>query len=397
MTTNRPILWLGGIATSLGLFVFAWLNLTGVLQFGGNTALGEFIKFYRVKIDLTFEKIEPVTVDYIVACRGKTNKYIGDSVSRFVRVPRVYGVATKAGHGIMTVAPDVCGQDLKKIVPDDFLPVMFYVEKAGDMSFFTAYLSELAYDQKFSHMTFNKATVTEVSRADYDKWKKESPPNIVPQVEGPWWAEVFNNEYWDKNDSRYGKFDSDPRSLGRIHCSSVVRRPVPESLREAIRKAWPADRPRYWVMNGSEFITAVGSGRPMQYGVRRLNGGGTLHIDELQIFRPEEVELRSPFHRSILYPSAVPKDPIRQIEYRVTTEDGADHGFAYCVRDWGGGTKFNYDRNGKFQFMLDKKILAEVSFNPDFPIFPMARIFERDQYQLAEDYIYFEEEWAEMR
>jgi hypothetical protein len=394
---NKPVAWLTGIAASLGLLVFAWLNLTGVLQFGGETAPGEFIKFYRVKIDLTFEKVEPVTVDYIVACRGKTNEYIGDSVSRFVRVPRVYGVATKAGHGIMTVAPDVCSQDLKKIVPDDFLPVMFYAEKAGDMSFFTAYLSELSYDQKFSHMMFHKATVTEVSRADYDKWKKESSPNIVPQVEGPWWAEVFNNEYWQKQDWRYGDFEKNPRSFGPISCTSVVRRPVSAATRDLVRKAWPTDHPRYWVMQSSEFITAVGSGRPMQYGVRRVNGGGTLHIDELQNFRPEEIELRSPFYRSILYPEAIPKHPIQRIEYRVTTADGADQGFAYCVRDWGGGIKFNYDRNGKFEFKLDNKLLAEVSFNPDFPIAPMAQIFENDQYQLAEDNIYFEDEWAEMR
>ncbi len=394
---KHPLTWIAGIVTSVGLLGFDWFYFTGVVRFGGETAPGEFIKFYRVKIDLTFEKVEPITLDYVVACRGRTNKFIGDSVSRFVRVPRVYGVATKAGHGIMTVAPDVCGQDLKKVVPDDFLPVMFYADKAGDMSFFTAYLSEQAYNQKFSHMQFQRATVTETSRGDYEKWKKESPPNIVPQVEGPWWADVFNNEYWQKEDWRYGDFDRNPRSFGRIECSSVVRRPVPESLRETLRKAWPADHPRYWVMPGSEFISANDVGRPFQYGVRRTNGGGTLHIDELQNFGPKEIELRIPFYRTVLYPDATPKDPIRRIEYRVTTADGADQGFAYCVRYWGGGIKFNYDRNGKFEFMLDDKLLGEVSFNPDFPISPMASIFESDQYQLAEDYYPFEDEWAEMR
>jgi hypothetical protein len=394
---NKPVLWLAGIAATLGLLVFAWLNLTGVVQFGGNTAPGEFIKFYGVKIDLTFEKVEPVTVDYIVACRGKTNKYIGDSVSRFVRVPRVYGVATKAGHGIMTVAPDVCGQDLKKIVPDDFLPVMFYAEKAGDMSFFTAYLSELAYDQKFSHMTFHKATVTEVSRADYDKWKKESPPNIVPQVEGPWWAEIFNNEYWEKQDSRYGKFDSDPRSFGRIECSSLVRRTLPEPMKEALRKAWPANHPHFWVMSVTSFLTANDVGRPFQFGVRRINGGGTLHLDELEHFRAKEIELRTPFYRSVLYPDAIPKDPIGNINYKVSIAGGADQGFAYCLREWGGGTKFNYDQHGKFSFILDDQLLAEIPFNPEFPISPTARIFEYDQYQLTEDYYPFEDEWAAMR
>jgi hypothetical protein len=368
----------------------------------GYEAPGTFQKFYRVKIDVTYDKTEPVSVEYVLACRLKIRKFIGESDARYVRVPRVYGVATKGGQGIMTATPDICGYDLKKIVPDDFLPVMFYAEKAGDMSFFTAYLTEKAYDQSFSHLTFQKATISEANLADYEKWLKESPPNIVPQVEGPWWAEVFNSYYWARTDSRYKDFDGDPRNFGQIECTSLVKRSLPKEVVERLRTLWPSNHPQYWVLTEQSVMQRIygwggRNSREFQIGIRRPNGGGALNYSQNKKISPTEYEPQIPYYRTDLYPNAIPKEPIKFVDYIVSIADGADQGFAYCYRGWGGRVQFKYSLDGRFRVAVDGALFSEVPFTKEYPKGYPGIVIEEDKNFLNQITYSFEEEWAKMR
>ena len=381
---------------------------------------GEYKKFYRIKIEVTHDKTEPVVLDYILGCRTSTRNYVGESSTGYYAVPIMYGVATKGGQGIMTHAPKICGSDIKKNVPDDFMPAMFHAEKAGDMSFFTAYLSEMAYAQKASRLTFHKATVTEVSRGDYDRWLKQGVPNIVPQVDGPWWWEVFNNDYWNWDDRR---FDRDPRNnprrLGNIGCASLTKEKIPVKLLEEVRRQWPASRPQYWVISEprdviSGLLFADGEGQSMEafnWGIRRPSGWGSLHDFDFLKIDPASYGPRIPYYRTDFYPDPIPKEPIEKIELHVNTKDGLDQGFAYCYRGWnsrlegqfGKLVDFKFAPDGKYRIIKDGVLLAEFPFPPlrgegePTQRLQQGFILERDEFVLSYTGFGFENENAGMR
>jgi hypothetical protein len=394
------------------------------------TAPGEFRKFYRISLDVTHDKTERLALSYILACRiaGTTQK-IPENSGGYTRVPSVFGWATKGGQGIMMHSPDVCGYDLKKLVPDDFLPLMYHAEKAGDMSFFTAYMTEDAFEQKASRMTFHKAIVSEVTRADYEAWLKSSPPNIVPQVDGPWWWEVFNDDHYRPSHRLYNSdLHSDARRLGPIHCNYLKRYPIPNEAKHLVRdlRSSLGIHQSLWVLGhdgwledenaelsrmknllrlgtkDSENTTGVYDRKIS--GIMRRNGGGRLRHAEYSPPGEPFKGIMIPYYRTDLYPEPIPKEPIKQIEQRVETTEGRNQGFAYCVRffspplDKFGNTRdFIFDPNAKLKVFWDGKLIAQLSARGSKDRLAAGYIVEGDEYFYANGSDGFEVEYARMR
>jgi hypothetical protein len=398
------------------------------------TAPGEFRKFYRISLDVTHDKTERMALSYILACRiaGTTQK-IPENSGGYTRVPSVFGWATKGGQGIMMHSPDVCGYDLKKLVPDDFLPLMYHAEKAGDMSFFTAYMTEDAFEQKASRMTFHKATVSEVTRGDYEAWLKSSPPNIVPQVEGPPWFEIFNDDYFGRSDPRYqDDLHADARRLGPIECRYLQRFPLTEEAKKLVRslRATLGISQRLWVLgyDGSmrdetgdlhrlKYLVSPSGGtrkdgqnRTGRYdekisGIMRRNGSGRLRHTDGGFLPGEPFKgFWAPYYTTDLYPDPIPKEPIQTIEHRIQTRDGVDQGFGYCTRIWdppldkfGNPREFEFAPDAKLKVYWDGELIAQLPARGIQDRNGAGVIIEDENYFYASWSNSFEVEYARMR
>jgi hypothetical protein len=308
--------------------------------------------FYRFVVELSYED-EPLTIEVIIACGSQVRQIVGEGRSaRALWAPYIYGVRVKDGHGVLVQSPNVCDRDVNmKPVPADFLPLVLWAPDANNLEFLIAYLHERAYEQPVSKLKFHRATVTEATEAEHEAWRATKwKQNIVPvaaREAGPFRSFFREDGFFPKSDSRYGV---------RMECYSFIRVPLPEALRDWLRERWPADRPRYWLVDGIEanailnlhvneirdearrrglWTTEGISGSPSFYigrGVKRLSGIGYLET------RPDEYNsgeaLRIPFRFETGYPWASDRlftQPM--IDVQVDTAGGADQGFGYCFRD----------------------------------------------------------------
>jgi hypothetical protein len=426
------------VAAMLGLAVLVFAFTQAKQYFDRQSELKQpldFRRFYQIALDITHDKAERLNLKYIVAC-GTTSKqqYRNNNGGGYIRVPSVFGWATKGGQGIMIHSPDVCGYDLKKILPDDFLPLMYHAEKAGDMSFFTAYMTEDAYEQKASRMIFHKADVTEVTRADYESWLKSSPPNIVPQIDGPRGFEIFNDDYFRKSDSRYQEdLRADARRLGPIHCQYMQRFPLPDEAKKLVRNLRTSKgiTQRLWALGydssardetgdlpqlksillSNSGPQKDGQNRTGPYdektsGIMRRNGSGRLrHLDGGGFLPGKPFKgFWAPYYRTDLYPDAIPKEPIQTIEHRVETRDGLDQGFAYCTRifappldKFGNYREFEFAPDAKLNVYWDGDLIAQFPARGLRDRYRAGFIIEGENYFYGSWFDSFEVEYARMR
>lgn len=352
----------------------------------------DFHDYYRVTVSLIHEQDEPVEIDVIIGCRTELRQILGESVSgRMVRVPYTYGVRTKDGQAVIMQTPNICGEDPAKVVPDDYLPMLFYAPDADNLEFMIAYVSEMAYEQKVSKLTFRKATITRASKEDYEAWKQTAPANVVPDKKvKSRFAHYFGGGVFPKDD---------PRNEMIVACRSVIKSPVPEELKAEIRALWPADRPRFWKpeLDDRRFRKirnrAKSAAKKLNYfgndqggeistilegkGIRRKNGlgdltggGGKRGFGEAR---------RIPYSRSSGLPWHKPGTPLLSIDIRMNMADGADQGFAYCYRDLA-HIEMHYQDNiiREWRFFVDGEQVAGVAragvvFSPKW-------LIERDEF-----------------
>jgi hypothetical protein len=312
--------------------------------------------FYRMVVELSYGG-EPLNIEVIIGCGSQERHILGEGRSvRAIWAPYIYGVRVKNGEGVLVQSPNICDRELDKApMPADFLPVVFWAPDAGNLEFMVAYLHEEAYAQPVSKLKFHKATFTEVTRADYDAWfQTRWKDNIVPL--GDRGEEYSKGQSFFRGDGFFPK--GDPRNVGllRSSCHAMLRVPITGTVQDKVRERWPADKPRYWLIDWST-ILALRNQYPDQLGggvrltpqwnrevpgflpsffqgkgINRASGGG--HIE----FNPSEVAsgrgLRIPYRVETGYPWA--SDRLfsqTTLDINIDTANGADHGFAYCFRD----------------------------------------------------------------
>lgn len=202
-----------------------WLQLSAALLVGLTGCSGRLpSSYYRVTAHLMHGD-EPVIIDWVVECRyyarsGEMRGYVRGTV-----VPYVFGVETR-DHGMaLMVAPAYCGQKGKRT---DYLPFLMWGDKAGDFSFFEAYVSPKAFDNPGSQLKIVGVELRPSDQAEYDAWKKTARKNVVPAKPNP--------------------FLEDVRGASAT-CIGFARMLIPRSLQAAVDQSRPAEQPLYWIAN----------------------------------------------------------------------------------------------------------------------------------------------------
>lgn len=320
----------------------------------GKTAL-KFGWFYRFIVELSYND-EPLNIEVIVACGSQARHILGEGRSvRAIRAPYIYGVRTKDGHGVLVQTPDICYRDVTKDpIPADFLPIVFWAPDANNLEFLIAYLHERAYDQPVSKLKFHRATVTEATQADHEAWRATKwKDNIVPIGDRD--SDQLGGVSYFRGEGFFPRGDPRNQSLLRMECHSYIRLLMPEAARARLRERWPAERPRYWLLDwkaanalltvhrdeirrdaqsrdlGSDVdvgLTSFWEG----WGILRPSGVG--HLGRYPNERVAGKALRIPYRVETGYPWAGDRLFTQStIDLHADTEGGADHGFAYCFRD----------------------------------------------------------------
>lgn len=197
--------------------------------------------YFRLKVDLTYRG-EPQHFDIVAGCNVVSTGYKDGSGTREVGlVPTVYGRQMSDGKGLVVRVPDAChGQTTAKgNVPSDFMPVMIVYDDANTLGFGTAYIAEEAYDSPRSLMKFGQASVDKATRAEFDDFRTNGQPNLVTR-------EQYHSAQPRDVVEKMGLKKIYP-AFGRS-CWAYSRSLLPEKLRAKVRKYWPADRPKYWMI-----------------------------------------------------------------------------------------------------------------------------------------------------
>lgn len=409
------------------------------------------LQFYRLKVSLTHKPNSlPVEIDMIIGCGSKTRQVLGESASSIsIRVPNIYGIQLESGEGVLVQTPDVCGEDPKEIIPDDFMPLMFYAPDADDLEFMIAHVSTISYDQKFSQLLFHKATVEKATKEDFEKWKNRGVPNIIDTrlTSNGFYEGIFSQYYPPENDIRYGE--------AQIGCYSKIRVPIPERMKKEIRALWPDEKPKIWVPardndNGwisfntlvqkafkergsdQETISLLGRDNDRDYtghtassGIYNPQGNGGIDIDQYRspnssLYFGEA--LRIPYRTNTGYPwisaeikskkyqrrsqalklsisGRPPADevyvsPPDSYEYYLDTKLGADKGFAYCYRDVGSrfrDLKLAYSHDSRKQRQSYWSHSRKIFIDEKLEVFSQTIVpkhwIEEDKYFLKDSYL----------
>jgi hypothetical protein len=379
--------------------------------------------FYRMVVDLSYGD-EPLNIEVIIGCGSQERQILGEGRSvRAIWAPYIYGVRTKNGEGVLVQSPNICDRDLaKQPMPADFLPVVFWAPDAGNLEFMVAYLHEQAYAQPVSKLKFHKATFTEATKGDYETWRQAKwKDNIVPL--GDRGDEYSNGSDFFRGGGFFPKGDPRNAVILRLSCHAMLRVPIAGVVQDKIRERWPADKPRFWLIDWST-ILALRNQYPDQLGgTIRLNPqwnrempgalpsfyagkgvnrpSGTGHIELIPNKVASGQGLRIPYRVETGYPWA--SDRLfsqTTLDINIDTANGADHGFAYCFRDmWmhylarsGPGGQI---RPVNQRFFIDGQLVATL---PDAnTVAPSAAIVEHDQYLWLKDFFPLTHELSRMQ
>jgi len=305
--------------------------------------------YFRLQVKVAY-KGEPVDFDIVVGCNVRRTGYKDGSSSVEVgMVPAVFGKRMPDNKGLVVGVPDACGARYIKEdwIPDDLLPVMVVYDDADTLAFGTAYLSEDAYDSPLSVLRFKRATITAATRQEFDAFRREQA-NLVKR-------NAYHSASMGVELLRQRGLDI-AIPFGGI-CHAYQRFRIPEELREQVRQAWPADRPRYWWPGSRNWfdprqLVQQDIGGPLQQlnylqpggsysgrGILRRNGGGVIQPPGSR--RPGPIASYYPLTSDI----RADKWPLKVDEWpdfinanspflgeKIDFRNGDTRGLAYCYR-----------------------------------------------------------------
>lgn len=347
--TARVLLGLALVVAAISVWDSEWARLrTGRWSFT-QSASTDTGTYFRLQVRVAY-KDEPVDFDIVVGCDVKRTGYKDGSSSVEVgMVPAVFGKRMPDNKGLVVGVPDACGARYIKEgwIPDDLLPVMVVYDDADTLAFGTAYLSEDAYESPLSVLRFERATISAATREEFGAFRKEQT-NLVGR-----------NAY---HSASMGVELLRPRGLdvavpfGGI-CHAYQRFRIPEKLREQVRQARPAERPRYWWPGSKQWFDARepvqpdigGPSQQLNYmrpggsysgrGIVRRNGGGVIQPPGSR--RPAVIASYYPLISDI----RADKWPLKMDEWpdfinknspfigeEIVFQNGDTRGFAYCYR-----------------------------------------------------------------
>lgn len=201
--------------------------------------------YFRLKVDFTY-KGEPQHFDLVVGCNVQNIRYKdGSGTYEAGLVPTVYGQRMKDGKAVVVRPPDACRGDTTANggVPENFLPVMIVYDDADTVAFGTAYVTDEAYGNPRSAMTFGKATIESATREEFDAFRESGPANIVTRSQ-------YHSVQSDEHLASLGLQRTYP-AFG-WHCHAYSRWKLNQLEQVVVRKYRPAGAARYWTISDTE-------------------------------------------------------------------------------------------------------------------------------------------------
>ena len=380
----------------------------------GNWSFTESVEdrgsYFRLKVKLAY-KGEPQDFDIVVGCNVRNIRYKdGSGTYEAGLVPTVYGRAMSDGKAVVIRPPDACGGETTANgkVPADFMPVIIVYDDAKTLGFGTAYISDEAYESPLSLMKFDGATIESATRAEFDQFRKDGPPNAVTR-------ESYHSIQSDTVMKEFGVRRVWP-AFGRT-CFAMKRFKIPASERARFAKYWPPDRPRYWGIASYEQRSEMMRGFPRELlerddggpqnkrdvfsgaegmadrGVANRNKGGTLYRNGYPpSFYPASSGLSA--EKWDDDPDKNPNSAKGRSEYLISQVDvleGAHRGFAYCYIPPGqiiSGELSGYlSKTAKLVSRVDGE---EVSGVERWWMRPALELYEKDEFIFVLDKLYLD-------
>jgi hypothetical protein len=220
-----------------GRVLFSWWSFTKSVDV--KTAGQDRASYYRFKASLAY-KDEPLDFDIVVGCNVKVTTYKDNDRTVEVGIaPMAFGLKMKDGHGVVIRPPQACNGETTENgkVPQNLLPLVVTYENAEAPWFGIAYASKDAYDSPLSELKFFGATISNATLEEWQDWRRtEAPKNFITYT----LLGINPENMWDSPHWKPGYRVMASGCLG----ASWVK--LPESVRDLVRRFWPADKPVYW-------------------------------------------------------------------------------------------------------------------------------------------------------
>ena len=390
------------------LFAFAalvlllpdWPNaLAGVTE-----STGQASYYFRLKASYTHDG-QPIDFDIVVACNIRVDRYrSGDSGFLASRYPRFFVQRTHDNHAVMQIVPIACRGETTEsgTVPADFMPGAIWFETPGDYRFGVAYVSEDAFESPKGQLNFHGASVHKATRAEWEAFEKQAADNEGLR------SRYYDRPFYSTEDARRiaEGGGSEVAAAYARSCSGVTRYKLSKTGRAAVRKHWPASRPKYWVVgdrdsgpwaelkrvrdntpifaNGFRYVEHLYGGTYKYGGFPTRARGGMIHSGSRPKIPPEIFPAR--FDRGIpwVFEEKVARSPYLIKDIEVHT--GPGKGFLYCYTSLNPGS-------GKLEIPIpdfssresrtrvdDEWVVTPGPRNWSWP----SRFFERDEYMYVE-------------
>ncbi len=175
--------WAGALAAVL-LVLLAWLLWPRTADVAA-TAITESTEdrsvFFRLIAKYRHGE-EAVDFDIVVGCAVKVTGYgYGGSSYDAFRDPIFFVKETMDGAAVMQIVPDACqGQTTENgKVPPDFLPGVIWFDNARDLSLGVAYVSEDAFENERSKLTFLGSSIRKATRAEWEAFQPTAARNLL--------------------------------------------------------------------------------------------------------------------------------------------------------------------------------------------------------------------------
>jgi hypothetical protein len=231
----------------------------------------ENVTYYRFKASFIVKDTqEHIDFDYVAACATVATTYKdGDrSMDTLGLNPKSFIKATRAGHAIQVATPKACNSEVADgDIPPDLFPFAVFYEDVADMRFGWGYASQDAYDNPKARMSFEGATITAATSADWKVWRAKAEAEFKQDgdIKSPW---------------GYSGEDHGAAGVAQT-CGGFTRTPIIDSARGAVRHEWEKQgKPEFWVDQKGGLFGDWNIWRPKVEGefvtapIPRTRGGG---------------------------------------------------------------------------------------------------------------------------
>jgi len=343
-----------GIGTVAATVVAGW-SVWSLLKSKDQTT------WYEMSVELIYKPTnEKVSIKYPFKCEITVDHNLAwERVTSSKIIPAIFGKENSDGSGIAILTPDICnaGRPLDELIPDDLLPVVFFSPDIQNTTFMVGYLSENAYMQQVSKLTFKSASIKKIQIVDK---AQNTGSGYIPE-------DMLSS-----------------KNLLPYRCRYAIPLPIPEKYRSEARAAWTQQERDWWISNQSNngsyselarktikywrdrnFDLHQGDDISGYTSVRRRQGGGNIQAG----ISTSHFGLapRIPFVATPVGDSSV--------VVNITTKNGSHAGFAYCQREF---TKQNPERY-EVHIQIDGQEVASGRFY-DGNDWGIGRLTYRDEY-----------------